>query len=119
MTDEFEPAQLVTHENSDNRYSLILDPYGPIYLTTGSVFEAHGLDESGGYAWHGVVDALVRMRAPEIVDRVKYDPESGMFAAYGNDRDALLRVAQLIREVQHDPDLLEKAIADADPELLD
>jgi Immunity protein 51 len=119
MTDEFAPAQLVTHENSENRYSLILDPYGPIYLTTGSVFEAHGLGEGGGYAWHGVVDALVRMRAPEIADRVKFDPESSMFAAYGNDRDALLRVAQLIREVQNDQALLEEAITNADPDLLD
>jgi Immunity protein 51 len=119
MNDEFAPAQLVTHENSENRYSLILDPFGPIYLTTGSVFEAHGLDEAGGYAWKGVVEALVRMRAPEIADRVKYDPESSMFAAYGNDRDALLRVAQLIREVQNDPALLEEAITNAGPDLLD
>jgi hypothetical protein len=118
MSDEFAPARLVEHDDSANPYSLILDPFGPIYLTTGSVFESHGLD-AGGYAWKGVVEALVRMRAPEIADRIKYDPESSMFAAYSNDRDALLRVAQLIREVQNDPVLLEEAITNAGLDLLD
>ena len=116
--DEFSPGKLVEHDNPNSRFSLILDPYGPIYKTTGEVFERHGLD-AGGYAWHGVVDALVRLHAPEIADQVKYDPESSMFAAYGNDRDALKRVAELIREAQNDPKLLEEALKNADPDLLD
>jgi Immunity protein 51 len=118
--DEFSPTQLVEHtfEGASSRYSIILDPYGPIYLTTSSIFEAHGL-EALGYAWHGVTEALVRLHAPEIANLVKYDPESSMFSAYGDDRDALLRVAQLIREAQHNPDLLEEALKHANPELLD
>jgi hypothetical protein len=118
--DEFAPTKLVehTHEGASSRYSIILDPYGPIYLTTSSIFETHGLEPSG-YAWHGVAEALVRLHAPEIADLVKFDPESSMFAAYGNDRNALLRVAQLIREVQNNPDMLEVALEHANPELLD
>ena len=116
----FDPAKLVEHslDGTSSRFSLILDPFGSIHNPTSPVFEAHGL-EAGGYGWHGVVQALVRLHAPEIADRVKYDPESSMFAAYGDDRDALLRVAQLIRAVQSDPTLLAEAIIHADPDLLD
>jgi Immunity protein 51 len=118
--DEFAPTQLVEHtfEGASSRYSIILDPFGSIYLTTSSIFEAHGL-EAGGYAWHGVAEALVRLHAPEIANLVKYDPESSMFSAYGNDRNALLRVAQLIHAAQHNPALLEEALENANPELLD
>jgi hypothetical protein len=118
--DEFAPAMLVEHDydGASSRYSIILNPYGPIHATTNAVFERHGL-EALGYAWHGVADALVRLRAPEIADRVKYDPESSMFAAYGNDRDALLRLAQLIREAADNPKLLEEALENADSDLLD
>ncbi len=117
---EFDPAQLVEHtfDGASSRYSLILDPFGPVHTATSPVFEPHGL-EAGGYGWRRVVEALVRMRAPEVADRVKYDPESSMFAAYGNDRDALLRIAELIRAVQADPGLLAEAIIHADPDLLD
>lgn len=118
--DEFAPLLLVEHDHdgASSRYSIILDPYGPIHKSTHEAFEARGL-EAFGYAWHGVADALVRLRAPEIADRVKFDPESSMFAAYGNDRDALLRLAQLIREAADHPELLEEAIENADPNLLD
>jgi Immunity protein 51 len=118
--DEFAPTKLVEHtlEGASSRYSIILDPFGPIYLTTSSIFEAHGL-EASGYAWHGVAEALVRLHAPEVANLVKYDPESSMFSAYGNDRDALLRVAQLIREAQNNSAVLEEALENANPEMLD
>jgi hypothetical protein len=118
--DEFAPTKLVEHtfEGASSRYSIILDPFGPIYLTTSSIFEAHGL-EASGYAWHGAAEAMVRLHAPEIANLVKYDPESSMFAAYGNDRAALLRVAQLIREAQNDAAFLEEALENANPDLLD
>ena len=118
--DEFAPTQLVEHnQNGKISYSIILDPFGPIYLTTSSIFKAHGMEEPGGYAWHGVAEALVRLHAPEIASLVKYDPESSMFSAYGDDRAALLRVAQLIRQAQDNPAILEEALENANPEMLD
>ncbi len=116
--DEFAPTMLVEHDNPNSRFSLILDPSGPICLTTKEVFERHSLD-AGGYARQGVVDGLVRPQTPGVAGRVKYDPETSMFAAYGNDRDALKRMAELIREVPTNPAMLEKALQTADPNRLD
>ena len=109
--DDFAPSSLVehTHAGATSRYSLIFDDFGPC----ADAFEARGF-EAGGYAWHGVIETLVRMEAPELADRIGYDPESSMFAAYGDDRDALLRVAQLIRAVHTDRALLERVLDNVD-----
>jgi hypothetical protein len=60
--DEFAPAMLVEHDydGASSRYTIVLNPYGPIDVTTNAVFERHGL-EALGYAWHGVADALKRV----------------------------------------------------------
>jgi hypothetical protein len=111
MTDDFAPSRLVEHtfDGATSRYSLTFDDFGPC----ADAFEARGFD-AGGYSWHGVVETLVKMEAPELTDQIGYDPESSMFAAYGNDRDALLRVAQLIREVQTNRELLERVLDNVD-----
>ncbi len=110
--DEFAPCRLVEHD--DGTLSITFDEFEG----AANVFEEHGYD-AGGYAWHGVVDALVRARAPKIKKLVKYDPEGSMFAAYGKDRDALKQVAALIREALADHKLLAEFIAKAAPDLMD
>jgi hypothetical protein len=45
-----------------------------------------------------VADALIRLKAPKLKRKIKYDPEAGMFVAYGTDRDALAQLARLLRE---------------------
>jgi len=112
MSNLYAPCQLVEHENGS--YSLIFDDFD----RAADIFEEMGY-EAGGYAWHGVADALVRTHAPELQTRVKYDPESSMFAAYGTDRDALGRLAELIRTAVDDPVVLRAAIESANPELMD
>ena len=108
----FAPCQLVEHD--DGTYSLIFTDFD----TTQPTFEELG-QEGGGYGWHGVVDALIRMRKLKLGKKVGFDPESSMFAAYGKDKDALQQVADLIREAVADPKLLKKAIENADPDLMD
>ena len=110
--DEFAPCRLVEHEGG--RFSLVFDDFGP----TAETFEELDQD-GGGYGWHGVVDALVRMKAPKLKRRLEYDPESSMFAVVSTDRDALRQVADLIRAAVQDSELLKEAIRKADPELMD
>jgi hypothetical protein len=85
---------------------------------TAAVFEEAG-HEGGGYGWHGVVDALVKMRAPKLRRKLNYDPEGSMFAVWSKDADAIRQVAELIRAAVHDQDLLREAIRKADPDLMD
>ncbi len=108
---EFAPSRLVVHAHGEPgpSYSLIFDDFGPC----ADAFEARG-SEGGGYAWQGLAEALVRLHAPELEGRFRYDPESSMFAAYGPDREALCRLAGLIRAVQTDREMLEQALDTVD-----
>ena len=81
-------------------------------------FEEAGY-ESTGYAWHGLVEALVRTNAPHLASQVKYDPESSMFVALSPSREALVQVAALMRDAMDDVDMLQQALNNADPELMD
>jgi hypothetical protein len=75
--------------------------------------------QGGGYTWHGIVDSLVRLRAPEIAEAVKFDPEGDTFVAVSKEPEPLRRVAALIEEALADPELLRRAIAEADLDLLE
>ncbi len=113
MSDEFAPLTLI--ETSPGNFSLLLSEFNPWAET----FEEMGYSEAGGYAWHGVADALVRWKAPKLKKKFDYDPEGSMFAAYGNDRDALQQLAKLILEAMADPAILKEAIEKANPDLMD
>jgi hypothetical protein len=112
MTDDFAPCQLVGHK--DGTSSLLLTDFE----ATAAVFQEID-QEGGGYGWHGVVEALVRLKVPRIARKLNYDPEAGMFVALSKDRRALKKVAELIRSAMADPGLLREAIENADPELMD
>ncbi len=110
--DEFAPCQLV--DNGDGTFSLILTEFDATADTFGE-FDNDG----GGYGWHGVADALIRLRAPKLKRKVKFDPEAGMFAANSDSKDALRELAGLIRSAHADREVLREALRTADPELLD
>ena len=102
---DFAPSRLVVHPGATPRYSLIFDDFGPC----ADAFEARG-SEGGGYAWHGLAEALLQVHAPALQGRIAFDPEGSMFAAYGEDLEALRRLAGLIRAVQTDRAMLEQAL---------
>jgi hypothetical protein len=82
----------------------------------------HGImfyGKGGGYNWHAAVEYLVRTRRPEIAEAIHYDPESSMFVARSENIEALLQVAQLIREAASDPQLFKEALAKAKDGLRD
>lgn len=92
------------------RYGLILSEsrMGPTMET----FESAGR-HPGGYGWADVATHLVATEAPELEGRFDFDPEAGMFCAYGDDVEALQELAGLLHTVFHDLEALAEAVAEA------
>ena len=111
MNDDFAPCQI--GEQEGGTYSLMFTDFD----ATTATFEELGR-EGGGYGWHGVVEALVRLKAPHLARRLTYDPEASMFVALSKDRHALETVAGLIRSAIADSRVLNEAIENADPDLM-
>nr|WP_269781677.1 immunity 51 family protein [Nocardia bovistercoris] len=87
-------------------------------LATQEVFAAAGY-EGGGYDWAGVARSAVHARLPESADRIRFDPEAGMFVAYGADPDALRALGAILRDAVHDHELLAEFIRTGDPDWFD
>jgi hypothetical protein len=109
---KFAPCKLV--DCKDGTFSLLFTDFDK----TDPIFEKLN-QEGGGYGWHCVVEALVRMKAPKLWKKVGFDPEASMFVALSNDKEVLKQVAKLIRNAVDDPELLQEAIRNASPELTD
>ena len=58
--------------------------------------------EPNGYFWEGVAQLVVDAEAPHLRGRFAYDPEAGMFCAYGTDRGALEELATHLAAVATD-----------------
>lgn len=82
---------------------------------TAPIFERRD-HEPNGYAWEGVVRVLLLDRTPDLLGRVEFDSEGGMFCAYGEDGEALRAIAHLIGELVADPNVLDRVIERADEE---
>ncbi|MCX4094744.1 immunity 51 family protein [Nocardia sp. alder85J] len=114
MTDRetFAPLVFFEYDHKPGHYCLMLSD--DHMLATEAVFTEFGYD-GGGYGWAGVARSAVTMRAPELAERVGYDPEAGMFVAYGEDAEALRRLGVLLQEAHRDSVVLTGFIAAGDP----
>lgn len=99
------PLRLI--ETTPGKFSLLLD--------AGSTAVDGTVEELGhtpnGYFWEGVATMLVRTKAPELAGRFRYDPEGGMFVAYGDDRSALEALSALMTDVATGPERMRRLIA--------
>ena len=68
--------------------------------------------------WHGVADALIRLKAPKLKKKIDFDLEASMFVAFGKDRDALVQLAKLLLEAMAKSEVLMEAIEKANPKLM-
>ncbi|THV26774.1 Imm51 family immunity protein [Glycomyces paridis] len=75
--------------------------------------------EPNGYFWEGVARRLVADGAAELEGRFAYDPEAGMFCAYGTDRAALEALGKLLDAIAADGDEMRALITAADAEGFD
>ena len=102
------PLKLI--ESSPGKYSLLLN--------TGSTPVDDVVEELGhepnGYFWEGVAQVLVSTEAPALDGRFSYDPEAGMFCAYGPDRDALEELGTRMAPVATDPERMRQLVAAAE-----
>lgn len=91
------PLKLI--ETDPGKYSLLLNA-GETSVDRLIEELAH---EPNGYFWEGVAQLLVQHEAPALDGRFGYDPEAGMFCAYGTDRAALAELGTLMAAVANDP----------------
>jgi Immunity protein 51 len=102
------PLRLV--EPTPGKYALLLDA-GTTQVH--DVIEELG-HEPNGYFWVGVAQLLVNTEAPTLEGRVSYDPEGGMFCAFGRDRTALEELATRMAAVTTDSDRMRQLVAAAE-----
>jgi len=91
-----DPLKLI--ETAPGKFSLLLNA-GTTEVD--AVIEELGR-EPNGYFWEGVARLLVDTESPALKGRFSYDPEAGMFCAYGDDHDALQSLAALMSAVAKD-----------------
>lgn len=116
MADDWSPCRHIDYgeELGDPRYGVMFDDF----KGTQEALEAKGL-MGGGYTWHGIVEAMIRMKYPEFAEQIGYDPESSMFCARSSNLAALRCVAVCIREAVTDASMLEEAIRNADDSIIE
>ncbi|NUO56863.1 MAG: hypothetical protein HOV71_14030 [Hamadaea sp.] len=102
-----EPLKLI--ETTPGKYSLLLNAGS---TAVDGLVEELG-HEPNGYFWEGVAQLVVRDDAPDLAGRLAYDPEAGMFCAYGTDRAALADLGARMSALANDPirmrELVERA----------
>ncbi|GAA2782741.1 hypothetical protein GCM10010441_04570 [Kitasatospora paracochleata] len=118
MTDResFAPLVFFEYDHRPGTYCLMLSDHHMVDVE--DVFEACG-QYGNGYGWEGVARSALRERAPELADRLAFDPEAGTFVAHGSDADALRRLGGLLRDAFHDRALLAALIEAGDPDWFD
>ncbi|RKS79883.1 immunity protein 51 of polymorphic toxin system [Actinomadura pelletieri DSM 43383] len=102
------PLRLV--ETRSGKFSLLLDAG----TTKVDGLVAQLGHEPNGYFWEGVARFLVKTEAPDLDGRFSYDPEAGMFCAYGEDRAALQELAEVMLAVIADGDRMRGLVASAE-----
>ncbi|MDB4946394.1 MAG: hypothetical protein JWP97_5928 [Labilithrix sp.] len=81
------------------------------FQTHRKLFEAVGA-ECNGYTWTAIVTSLVRTERPELVRRLKLDPEASTVSISGPE-PALEEVARMLRELLADKKALRAAVSRA------
>jgi hypothetical protein len=85
-------------ETSPGKFSLLLNAGT---TDVDDVIEKLG-HEPNGYFWEGIAELLLTSEAPSLRGRFGFDPEGGMFVAYGPDRQALDELADRMTAVATD-----------------
>jgi len=86
-------------------FSLLLTDFSPCHTT----FEQEGY-LGGGYDWQSVVQHMIGIEQPALLEKVGFDSEGSMFCAYGPHEEALKEVAKMMERLISDQDLLRTQI---------
>ncbi|MFC0529684.1 Imm51 family immunity protein [Phytohabitans kaempferiae] len=102
------PLKLV--ETAPGKYSLLLNAGS---TEADEVIEELG-HEPNGYFWEGIARLVVQDEAPALAGRFGYDPEGGMFCAYGTDRAALEELGARMGALASDPERTRELVTAAE-----
>lgn len=83
-----------------------------------AIFDADGL-QGGGYTWVALVPALARLAEPPITGEYQLDAEGDGAYVEARDPAVLDAFAAIIERAMADPALLRRALAAADPDVLE
>jgi hypothetical protein len=97
-------------ETSNGKFSLCLDA-GSTAVDELVLSLGH---EPNGYFWEGVATWLLATEANELRGRFDFDPEAGMFVAYGADEEALRELGALLAKLANDGDAMTALIGAAE-----
>jgi hypothetical protein len=75
--------------------------------------------EGNGYTWHGLVHSIARLRMCAELPLLKWSPEADDLLVISDDRKTLERLAAMVTSFAQDQSLLNSAIENADPELME
>ncbi|MFF6955013.1 Imm51 family immunity protein [Streptomyces sp. NPDC008317] len=115
-TSTLDPLTFFEYDHNPGNYCLLLsDTHMVPFMDVFEECEQYG----SGYGWTGVARSAIRSRAPELLDRVSFDPEAGMFVAYGTDPEALQALGALLKEALTDKAVLKHLIETGDPAWFD
>lgn len=100
----YAPFKLFEYDHNPGNFCLMISDHG---LGAFESAFAEGGREPNGYGCTDVALQLLRTHAPELEEQVGFDPEAGMFVAYGSDLASLQKLgAILIANFRDTPKLI-------------
>lgn len=109
MTDPgpYAPFILFAYDHRPGTYCLLLSDRDMTDVM--DVFEAGG-SHGNGYGWTEVARHAADTRLPQAGEPIGYDPEAGMFVAFGRDLALLQALGEILRDAFHDRALLAELV---------
>lgn len=110
IEEKINPFKLVEH--SDGSISLILN----VGRYKHEIFQTRAEEgfEGNGYDWGSLAAVFLEEKMPHLVDIIRFDPEAGMFAAYSDNKEAILSFAIAFKEACEDDSLMKDLFSRAE-----
>lgn len=113
---DLSPLRLFEYQHRPGTFCLTLSDVEMVKVM--DVFEEY--DRYGnGYNWEAVARQALRAYAPEHVGMMDFDPEAGMFVAFGDSEEALQALGELLARALRDREFLEELLRDAEEDWFD
>ncbi len=83
-----------------------------------NLFKRYGYS-GNGESWSDIIQQILEKRAPDLIERITFDPEAGAFFAYAKNEGDRQRFIQIVAPVFSDIKALESFIRNADKSRMD
>lgn len=113
--DDFSPAELQILENGMFSVHFSIDAFQSDELDVEGAFAESELD-GNGYDWEAVLAPAIKQRDARAFAAIEFSPEADTFVAISKDKESLLLLAEVLRDIVSDQKLLAAAVAAHDPD---